>query len=407
MRAENADNNGGNFTPASPLNSPVSDSKDKAASAKQRICPVAFCADANYGAYLPVVAQSIARHASPNYHYRIIVLDCGITPDALTVLRRQIAGLANFSLTVENISENLNAHKDAFQEKWHLTRAMYGRLFIPQLCGQYDRVIYSDIDVVFNRDIAELMEINLGDNYIAAVPDPRTEMHRKRDSEKQAYLEKTLGLAPDMPAIYSGLLVFNIAEWRDKHLSDAAIKFITENKLMLPDQDAIAHICRGRTFYLAQIWTCVVLRGEMEEEASKLNAGKYPAVAALLNDWRAACIADNSVLHWSGPSKPWNSPFTFRGGEWWDYAGQTEWHQRYAYELAQRSALLSSGFTENGNWTKEYSLFGLPLLTIRKYLHNIFYMLFGIRVAKVKRSKNCADIYLFGIKCVSKRYKGC
>ena len=51
----------------------------------------------------------------------------------------------------------------------HYSRQMYFRWLIPEIFSKYDKVLYLDCDLVVRRNIGELYETNIHDNYIGAI----------------------------------------------------------------------------------------------------------------------------------------------------------------------------------------------------------------------------------------------
>lgn len=356
--------------------------------------PVVFCGDANYGTYLPVVVQSIIEHASEQYHYHIIVFDCGIDRDICAAFAAQLAPYPHFSYEIKDISILLEKHRENFRERLHYTRAMYGRLFIPELCSEYERVIYSDIDVVFERDIAELMEIDLGGNYIAAVTELAVEFERRVNKKFGVYIETQLQLAADMPCIYSGLLVFNRKAWHDCNLTGKIISFLEGKKLRCPDQDAITAVCKGKITYLRQGWTCVILKDRIKRFARHIKKGSAPKLEALLGEWEEACRSNHAVVHYNGAVKPWHSLHVFLGEKWWYYARKTAIYPHYNHILIKDIARRKFP-------VKTYRIFGIPLLTVKTTPREKKYFIGKFRIAKKTYGEKECFFYFFGMKLFS------
>jgi len=312
------------------------------AAANKKEVPVVFCADKNYGFYLPVVVQSIIDNSSASYYYQIIVLDCGAAKEAIDALQRQIRLVANFSLHVKNIEDWLDQHRQVFEEKWHLTRAMYGRLLIPELCRGYDKVIYSDIDVVFNRDIADLMSIDLEENYIAGVIDVATMVGTFFDKKINNSMRGVYDIRAGEYYINSGILVFNTKAWLALNLSGKAIDLLSERKFLFPDQDAINSICNGKIVFLEQEWNSLPPKhfSQWEKRFGEIHLAH---IAAPFKEWKKSYNSNRGVFHFTGRGKPWEDVSAKNGSLWWYYAGKTPIYSYYIRNLALSAA--NSAFT--------------------------------------------------------------
>jgi len=362
---------------------------------KQREVPVVFCADAHYGAYLPVVVQSLIDHASARCHYQIIILDCGIEPDIVAVLQQQIRHYENFSLHIKNIDFWLQEHKRTLRGKGYISKATYGRLLIPELCRGYDKVIYADIDMVFNRDIAALLDMDLGNNYIAAGPDVIVAIEEVLGGRNALYAKEVTGLASHDIYVNAGLLVFNTRLWRQDELTDKILRFIEGNKLIFLDQDAINAICKGRISYLPQVWNCLS-RYYLDRCLAKSGPEQQtnPAIAHILAEWQAAQADTSSVCHYNGPLKPWGRAAMDKAALWWHYAAKTELYPRYIYNLAAAPDL-----DETGNRRRVYKFLGLAVWAVQQRGRESRYLLAGkLRLGKKVARKNAVYIYVLGLK---------
>lgn len=368
-----------------------------AAAPKRREVPVVFCGDAYYGPYLPVVVQSLIDHASARCHYQIIILDCGIERDIIAALQRQIRQYENFSLHIKKIDSYLQRYNSVFRERSYFTQAIYGRLLIPQLCRGYDKVIYADIDMIFNRDIAALLDMDLGNNYIAAVPDALLAIERLTGTRNALYIENITGLSPRDIYVNSGLLVFNARLWRKDRLINKIVHFVDGKKLLLPDQDAINAICKGRISYLPQTWNCLNLYYLQRHLPPPQGHKNSAALAEIVAEWRAAQADKSSVYHYNGPLKPWARAAADKAALWWHYAAKTELYPRYLYQLAAAPAL-----DETGNRRRVYKLLGLPLWAVQQRGRESRYLLAGkLRLGKKVARKNAVYIYVLGLKLLT------
>jgi len=383
-------------SPAVSLSLSVPEGEKEESAQEKRAVPVVFCADAVYGAYLPVTVQSVIANSSAENHYRLIILDCGIGADILAAIAEQIGAHANFSLEVKNIRAWLAAHSQIFHEPLYFTKAIYGRLIIPEILPDCAKVIYADSDMVLNRDIAELMAISLGDNYIAAVEDCLLEIDCLLGQKRARSITEAAGLAANDKYINSGLLVFNAALWRRDGLTQKILCFMAGKELILPDQDAINAVCKARIHYLPLAWNCLseyYLASRLKQIAALKSA--LPRADEIMAAWQAALAAKNNVLHYNGPLKPWAQARFASFLRWWDYAAQTKLYSRYIYDLAVAPPA-------QDNKLKIWKVLGMPLLAVKARPGQSFYLLGGRwRIAKKIISKDSISYYIFGIKLLT------
>jgi len=346
---------------------------------------VVFCADKNYGTYLPVAVESIIKNASPEHEYHIIIFDCGIKAKDSAVLKRQIAKHKNFTLITKSITAAVDKYSQAFYVKrgHYLSAAAYGRLLIPELCGEYEKVIYADVDMIFDRDIAELMNIDFaltsgnreqgtgnreqGTDYIAGVSDVQTPEWLKSDFPAGSYIN-------------SGLLVFNITEWRKHNLTQKAIKLLTAKRLRKHDQDAINILCKDKIIYLSGIWN---------------------RISGTDTDF-----PDNKcVFHYVDAVKPWHKFYSSPANRWWHYARKTEIYEQLKQGAQQNKAGL--------NLEKKdlyHSFCGIPLIHVKIRPLSKKYYLFALRSfhfaeSRINLKTGRRNFYFYHIRVFSREIK--
>eukprot|EP01118_Nematostelium_gracile_P009920 TRINITY_DN3368_c0_g2_i4.p7 TRINITY_DN3368_c0_g2~~TRINITY_DN3368_c0_g2_i4.p7 ORF type:complete len:309 (+),score=7.70 TRINITY_DN3368_c0_g2_i4:1705-2631(+) len=131
---------------------------------------------------------------------------------------------------------------------------VYVRLFIPHfLPSHLTKAIYLDVDMIVKRDISELWDVELGDHYIAGVPD----LSEKISSEWAGVANyKDLGLNGDAKYYNSGLLVMNLAKWRPTALSSEILKCIDQNRQFanFPDQYGLNVVFADKWLELDKRW---------------------------------------------------------------------------------------------------------------------------------------------------------
>lgn len=355
---------------------------------------VVFGADACFGKYLPVIAQSILENASPENHYSIIIFNCGIHESDIDILKRQIAPYNNVSFEVKNTADIFIPLGFRIKnQKFMKSPAMLAPLFIPQLCPEYERVIYADMDMIINRDIAELATVDLGENYLAATVDAPNEVKRLLQAEDTENNRDFY--------INSGLMVFNIQAWRQHNLTEKAISYLVEGKNShFFDQAAINFVCKGHIAKLGTKWNNLLNCRRwfsLYDNKPKLKDSLY--FRQIKQDWLAAYNAKDCVYHWTGWAKPWVSLQIPSADIWWHYAAKTERYPQFL-AAAQKVKL----FRES-NIVRSFR--SIPLLREKAFLNSKKYYLFGMKhghIAEwrvdIKTGKTA--FYMLGIKCYCK-----
>ncbi|WP_283602883.1 DUF4422 domain-containing protein [Serratia proteamaculans] len=267
--------------------------------------PVVICFDDNYAISGAALVNSILTHASPELNYDLIVLENGIS---LTNKRRflsLIAGIENFSLRffdVNAFSEIKNVATRA-----HFSAATYARLFIPKLFSEFDKVIFIDADTVVESDLADLMDIPLENNLVAAVKDIVMEgfvlfgaMSQSSDGVIPAkeYLSNSLGMDNPDGYFQAGIIVFNIVQMNQENTFSKLMDAMKSKTYWFLDQDIMNKVFHGRVYYLPLEWNVYHGNGNTEDFFPNLPFKTYMNfLAARINP---------KMIHFAGENKPWN-----------------------------------------------------------------------------------------------------
>ncbi|RCL00218.1 MAG: Glycosyl transferase family 2 protein [Candidatus Tokpelaia sp. JSC189] len=383
--------------------------------------PIIFACDYNYIKYLSITLQSIIENASQNNIYHIIILDCGIDQNSISIIEKQISRYANFKLLIISIKAFLQENKRSFKERHHFTASIYGRLIIPEICNNFDKAIYVDTDMIFNRDIAELSLIDLKDNYIAAVIDSKIEIERRIDPWWANYFKKKLSLEIKNSYINSGLLVFNLEKWRKLSIHNQCIELLANSKeFILPDQDVINIICKNRIHYLDQSWNCMQHTINILNDKATIRAlNESVFLENLITEYNIAYDDPKTVLHYTSNKKPWNTPIMENAEKWWLYCKKTEFYeqillqniseqiQTHLINLNNNSNQFERQKMETSNYTKmikNYCLLGISILKIKITVESKKYYLFGIRIAKIVKNLHRKKYYIFGLRVFTLKF---
>lgn len=259
----------------------------------QNVIPIFFSIDDAYAPFLSVALNSAIQNCSPNNHYKAIVLHEDLNQKHIDKMSKLATD--NFEIEFVPMKTGMETITDRMSNRLrcdYFTLTIYFRLFIAQMFPQYDKAIYIDSDIAVVGDLAELYNIELGDNFIAACPDRSIE----DIPPIMEYIENAIG-APNGKYINSGVLLMNLKLLRevefDKHFLNLLNTYHFD--CIAPDQDYINAICKGRIHYLPEIWD------------------------AMPNDNRPE-NPDAKIIHYNLFSKPWCYDNIQYADIFWKYA---------------------------------------------------------------------------------------
>lgn len=284
--------------------------------------PILTCSDEKYGAFCGVMVHSVISHADPEKNYDIIILTQDMRGETKTELEKMALGHENISIRfcyVDGLLEHFN-----YCGKEHIPNITNSRLLIPEMLEEYQKIVWFDVDAVTNRDLAELYDLDMGDNLIAAAHDigmaggdGSEEMFQKLGMERNDYIN-------------AGILLINCAQMR-KELSAAELLQTTARPdFDNADQDALNYHCKGRIKYFDMRWN-----------VNATNTNSCNATAYLAEEYRQA-KNNPYVVHYIGPIKPWNAPDMPMARFFWKYAAETIFFD----EIMGRQGLMKRSFVE-------------------------------------------------------------
>ena len=214
----------------------------------REIIPIFFAVDDNYAKFLCISLRSLIENSSKDYEYNVNILIEDISQqNADDILAMQTE---NVKIRFVTVTEKLREICKKLHMRDYYTKATYYRFFIPELFPMYDKGLYLDCDIVINADVSELYRTELGDNYLAAIPEEFI-----TDVEVFGiYSEKVLGV-PRQEYVNAGILVMNLDIMRKMGLKEqfaALLEKVTYR--VAQDQDYLNVICKNKTIILDKTW---------------------------------------------------------------------------------------------------------------------------------------------------------
>ena len=200
-----------------------------------REIPIFFTIDDGYAPFLAVALNSAIKNADPARQYKAIVLHQELNKTNIEKLKA--LETENFKIELTPMRANFEALDDRMSNRLrcdYFTLTIYFRLFIPAMFPQYDKGIYIDSDVVLTSDVAQLYDIEIGDNLIGACKD----LSIAHIPPLVAYTENAVGVKKH-EYINSGVLLMNLKKMRETHFMDKARWNLMNHEYRFPDQMAL------------------------------------------------------------------------------------------------------------------------------------------------------------------------
>lgn len=256
--------------------------------------PVVFCFDSRIILGASVAIKSLIDCAKDTTTYDIRIFHSDIN------LKDQ----KNISKLTENTRHNIAFHyinpdifKNAPKNKGSWTEIVYYRLLIPEILKEYNKVIYSDVDVLFRGDLEELYLTDVNDYEMGMV---KAEKNTPDVIEHRYYSENTKDFI-----YWSGLILYNSERFREEKILNKLKENIKihKNKLKAYDLDLINITCQN--VLPLDLKYCVLQGIYYNNNFTRIKEYEYLKFV-YENDEIQEAKNNTVILHYAGyPGKPW------------------------------------------------------------------------------------------------------
>lgn len=302
--------------------------------AAKREIPIMHCFDDNYVIPAAVSFYSMLENANESNFYRLFVLHSDITVQNQTKLRTLVRSFGNADLEFINMEHRFDDIWSTMPNTDHLAKEVLYKLVAPIVFPQYDKLIITDVDVVFLGDIAPSYDAFDADSdiYFAGVrqinPDktflrPYYENYKRLFSETEYQQIKLCG----------GYLVSNLRKQREDEMADVFVSYLRSNtdRLLQAEQDVLNFCCRDKQ--ICQLPLNYVVCSYMYDLCDKADicaSDPYYTYKEMKN-----AMEEPVQLHYATKTKPWNTPNSTKAEIWFEYLNRTEFFSDYAAKNAQ------------------------------------------------------------------------
>ena len=263
--------------------------------------PVFLSADNTYAPFVATTIASICEHTHSFINF--YVLDGGIPENKKNKIMEMSKKFQNFSL--EFLTIDVNKIFSNFANNLHYSKTMFARFFIPTLKPELNKVLYSDVDVIFLDDIKKMYDEDIGNYALGAVEECWLNDHEKEE------MRKYWGTSSEHKIFASGNLIIDCEKWRQLDITQ---------KLFEINQQRTAN----------DLWVDQILLNKLFDNNYKVIPPKY--CYTIQHDTCFGKTNDIIVCHYNGAVKPWqinedtrtqNMPYL---QEFWYYAKKTPFY---------------------------------------------------------------------------------
>lgn len=261
--------------------------------------PIVFAFDDNLILPACVCISSLMMHAKEDTFYDIFILH-----SKRNLLRRE--QLDRIPICYPQCKIQYRTVDDTFDNAFEIreiTTPAYYRLLIPELIPEYDKIIYSDVDVIFRSDLSYIyINTDLQDNYVAGV---NSLSHLV--PEYKSYFEN-MGRNPNC-IIYSGNILLNSRKIKENGLIQR-FRDLSHNKYKFQDMDILNIACEGKIEYLNPDFCVTTIISQW----AVYNRDK---LRLFWSDESINKALSEGIVHYNG-QKPWKQ-YCINFDIWWEY----------------------------------------------------------------------------------------
>lgn len=263
--------------------------------------PIVFAFDKNLVMPACVCISSLLMNANKDTSYDIFILHPANQSLNETDLVKLPEYYDNCKVTFRSVGGEFD---NAFEIRGITTPAYY-RLLIPEIIPEYDKIIYSDVDVIFRSDLSDLYSIDLAGVYMAATYD--VGMNLGKDGI--AHINATEGLVPG-EYIQSGFIMLNSSRLKKDGLV-TRFKEEAKKQYKFQDQDILNVVCGQNRKVLPAKYNMT------DYTFYYLNSGDELIKSGYVKEEEISEAKQYGTLHFNG-HKPWKS-YSINFDIWWEY----------------------------------------------------------------------------------------
>lgn len=302
---------------------------------KKQEIPIMFCFDNNYVIPAAVAFYSLLEHCNKNYYYKMYILHTDITVENQEKLKENIKEFSDISelifVDMDNKFEDL---WETISTKGHFSKEVMYKILVPSIFPQYDKIIVSDVDVVFLGDISpSYFHMDSSENYyldgVKVIGKMQWYVEQLSDKFTPEEIEKLSGFC-------GGYIVFNLKKLRNDNMEQKFIKCfeVDGHRINQMEQDVLNLCCYPNTKrlplkYLACSYMWDIYTQD-EDKNTDIHYSKEEIDDAMNNTVQ---------LHYATSKKPWKNVDCTKSEVWFEYLLKTNFAEQYFKELPYKIVL--------------------------------------------------------------------
>lgn len=293
-----------------------------------KLIPIFFSFDNNYVPQAAVTFESLLTNAHPDVFYELFVVHSGLSSLNIKELEEQVEKHNNAKLQFININGKFNidfsddffctGHSDSIFTIETIYRCL--PMFLPEF-NKYEKIIYSDVDIIVVDDISNLFDTDLSNDYIAGIHLPNF------------LIQQVNHLPPNIQDTYiaGGLWVMNLKKMREDNIGDKIKNIIMKPpyRLIWNDQDIINLACSPHISYISYRYCSIPGWNKLLKDMN-YEDNRYP------NKELYDAMYRPKIIHYAA-SKPWAKDYRPPLSDLWYYwLSKTNFSSKFDENLIEK-----------------------------------------------------------------------
>jgi lipopolysaccharide biosynthesis glycosyltransferase len=254
--------------------------------------PIVLSTNENYAPYCATTIASLLVNSKKETELNFYILAINLSKKTRNKFQ-ELKKIKNCSIDFIIIDKNDFKHCPITR---YFSIETYFRFKLASLLPNIDKIIYLDSDMIISEDILDLFNTDIR-NYHAGMI--------LNSSTKGFFYSQLLRLGLSSSSYYfnTGLILLNLNKWRSEKIEQKLFEWTENNKkkIDLVDQDVLN----------------VVLSGSIKKLPEKYNV----QLSYYKNEKKLSELTENiHIIHYCGPTKPWNNKEMFLSEYFWKYA---------------------------------------------------------------------------------------
>ncbi len=277
--------------------------------------PIVFSFDDNFALPASIAIKSLVDCAAPGTEYEIHILYDKDLPDET---RARIDAICKVNWVLVDDEQFADV---PIRRNWN--RNTYYRLIVPRLFKQYDKIIWSDVDVLFRGDLSEVMGLQMDAldwaGVAAEVNDDDMVCHVRRPENPNRFI------------YWPGFMVYNVRRWMERDMTNRCFEVIEKygERLTFCDLDVLNLVSRdiGRV----PLKYCVL--ESIADLPKAEDAAEYGWLSRVYAPSEIASVRESPVIvHYAGINpKVWNRRREDIPDYYWEYIKGSPFFKRDFY----------------------------------------------------------------------------